>query len=151
MPQLRSSQVIALFAAAAALTGCAPEKQLYVSDAWVRLAAVPGRPAAGYFTVHGGTTDATLVSVSTDVAIRAEMHETKQSRGVMSMDAVRNVAIPASGKVTFAPGGRHLMLFDVNASVKPGSTMTLTFTFADGLGILKEARVIAAADGAPKS
>ncbi len=31
-----------------------------------------------YFTLHGGPADATLVSVTSDVSIRAEMHESMQ-------------------------------------------------------------------------
>ena len=141
-----------VLAGLAVLAGCAPEKQLYVSDAWVRLAAVPGRPAAGYFTVHGGPTDATLITVATDIAIKTEMHETKPSangRG-MTMAAVRSVPVPALGTVPFAPGGRHAMLFDLDPSVKPGGIITFTFAFGDGLRIQKDARVIAAGDAPPK-
>lgn len=134
----------------AAVTACAPEKQLYVSDAWVRLAAVPGRPAAGYFTLHGGPADATLINVSTDVAIRTEMHESKMAAGGgMTMDAVRSVPVPALKTVAFAPGGKHLMLFDVNPGVKPGAVVTFTLSFADGLRIQQDARVVAAGDPPP--
>ncbi|WP_298670812.1 copper chaperone PCu(A)C [uncultured Sphingomonas sp.] len=146
-------RIAATFAVvAAALAGCAQEKQLSVSDAWVRLAAVPGRPAAGYFTLNGGPADATLIDVSTDVAVRTEMHEMKPAGpgGAMAMDAVRQVRVPASQKVRFAPGGQHAMLFDVNPSVKPGGQITFTFTFSDGLRIQQQANVIAAGDPAPK-
>lgn len=139
----------ALAIAAAALTGCAPEKQLSISDAWVRLAAVEGRPAAGYFTVHGGPQDATLVSVRTDMAVRTELHESKAAEGGMTMDAVDQVPVPALGQVRFAPGGKHAMLFNVNPAVKPGGTLTLIFTFADSTRIQQNARVIAAGDPAP--
>jgi periplasmic copper chaperone A len=143
--------LVTLALATAALTGCAQEKQLYVSDAFVRLAAVQGRPAAGYFTIHGGPTDATLINVSTDVAIRTEMHESKMAAGGgMTMDAVRSLPIPALQTVTFAPGGKHVMLFDVNPGIKPGAAITFTYTFADGLRIQQDARVIAAGDAPPK-
>lgn len=139
-----------VLAAATTLAGCAPEKQLYVGDAWVRLAAVAGRPAAAYFTIHGGPTDATLVGVRTDVAVRTELHESMASAGGgMTMDAIRQVAIPALGQVRFAPGGKHAMLFDVNPAVKPGGAITLVFTFADATRIEQDAQVIAAGDPAP--
>ncbi|WBH16207.1 copper chaperone PCu(A)C [Sphingomonas radiodurans] len=140
----------ALVVTAATLTGCAQEEQLYVGDAWVRLAAVDGRPAAAYFTIHGGPTDATLLSVSTEVAVRTELHESKAAAGGgMTMDAVRQVAVPALQEVRFAPAGRHAMLFDVNPAVKPGGTLPFIFTFADGTRIEQTARVIAAGDPAP--
>jgi copper(I)-binding protein len=142
---------IALAAATAALAGCAQEKQLFISDAWVRLAAVPGRPAAGYFTITGGPTDATLVSVSTDVAVKTELHESKAATGGqgMTMEALRQVPVPALQQVRFAPGGKHAMLFDLNPAVKPGGTITFIFTFADATRIEQDARVIAAGDPPP--
>ncbi|WP_179511704.1 copper chaperone PCu(A)C [Sphingomonas lycopersici] len=143
--------VVALTVGIAALAGCSQAPQLSVSDAWVRLAAVPGRPAAGYFTLHGGPTDATLISVATDVAVRTEMHEMKAGAGgAMTMDAMQQLRVPATQTVRFAPGGKHLMLFDLNPSVKPGGKLTFTFTFADGVRIQQPASVIAAGDPAPK-
>ena len=59
--------------------------------------------------------------------------------------------MPARGKVSFAPGGKHAMLFDVNPGIKPGGTITFIFTFADGLRIQQDAGVIAAGDPAPKT
>ena len=134
---------------AVAIAGCSQPRELSVTDAWVRLPAVAGHPAAAYFTLHGGATDATLIDVSTDVAIRAELHETKSVGGAMTMAPLASVAVPARGAVPFAPGGRHVMLFDLNPSVKRGGSMTLTFSFADGLHIQQDAGVIAAGAPAP--
>lgn len=139
-----------LVAVACVLSACAQPKQLYVSDAWVRLPAVKGRPAAAYFTLHGGAADATLINVSTEVAIRTELHETRKVNGMTTMAPLASVAVPAASKLAFAPGGRHVMLFDLNPSVKPGGSITFTFTFADGLRIQQDAAVIAAGDPAPK-
>lgn len=139
-----------LIVVATGLTGCAQEKQLYVSDAWVRLAAVDGRPAGGYFTLHGGPTDAVLVSVATDVATRTELHESRMSGAGMTMAAISEVPVAALKEVRFAPGGKHAMLFNLNPAVKPGGSLTFTFTFADSTRIQQKARVIAAGDPAPK-
>ena len=126
-----------------ALAGCGQSKQAYVDGAWARLNAVAGRPAAAYFTLHGGATDATLVGVSSDAAIRAEMHD-------LTMRRLGQVAVPAGAAVAFKPGERHVMLFDVNPATKPGSAMTLTFAFADGRHVSQKATVIAPGDAAPK-
>ena len=136
--------------AALLLAGCEQPRQLSVTNAWVRLAAAPGRPAAAYFTLHGGPADATLVNVTTDVAIRTEMHESKDANGQMTMAKLASVKVPAMTDVAFAPGGRHVMVFDVNPSIKPGAKMTFTFTFADATRILQDATVIAAGSPAPK-
>lgn len=134
-----------------ALTACGEARKLAVRDAFVRLAAVEGRPAAAYFTLEGGAADATLVSVSTDAAIRVELHESMAaSGGMMTMDAVPAVPVKAGATVAFTPGGKHAMLFDVNPRVKPGARVPLTFAFADGTKLRAEASVIAAGDPAPR-
>ena len=142
--------VFGLGVAAMALASCSPPKELSVDGAWVRLGAVTGRPAAAYFTVHGGPTPATLISVTTDVAIKAEMHETMAKDGVTSMTPLARVDIPANTDVAFAPGGRHVMLFDMNSGIKPADRVMLTFAFADGTRILNNATVVAAGTPAGK-
>jgi periplasmic copper chaperone A len=102
--------------------------QLLVGDATVRLAVVPGRPAAGYFTVTGGARPDRLLSVASPVA-RIEMHRTVEAGGAMRMVAMKMVDIPAGSRVEFKPGGRHLMLFGLPAATKAGDELTLTFTF----------------------
>lgn len=145
-----AAPLIAASLAATGLAGCAKPKPLYVDHAWVRLNAVARGPAATYFDVHGGPTAATLISVSTDTAIRAEMHESTTKGGMATMAPIASVDIPAKTLVRFAPGGRHVMLFDVNPGIKPGATMNFTFTFGDGERILQTASVVGAGDPTPK-
>jgi len=136
--------------ASAMLAACGGSKELTVDHAWVRLAAVKGRPAAAYFTIHGGPKPATLIIVSSDVAVRTEMHRSMSAGGMASMAPLDRVAVPGSKEVAFAPGGRHVMLFGVNPGIKPGRAMTLTFTFADGTRIPLKADVVGAGDPAPE-
>ena len=132
------------------LSGCGSGKQFYIDHGYVRLAAAPGRPAAAYFTLHGGPADMTLISVHSEFAIRTEMHRSMTSGGVADMKPLDQVALPAGGTVVFKPGGMHAMLFNVNPAIKPGKTTTLDFTFADGGRYEYDAMVIAAGAPAPK-
>ncbi len=136
---------------AAMLAGCSAAADApAASDAWVRLAAVPGRPAAAYFTLHGGKADTMLVAVEAAGVPRVELHESRMAAGdMMTMDATPSVPLPAGAAVSFAPGGRHAMLFGVPARVTPGATMALTFRFADGSAAAAEARVVGAGDAGP--
>ena len=134
-----------------ALSGCSTTpKQAYVDHAWVRLGAVSGRPAAAYFTIHGGPEPRTLIAVTTDVAVNSEMHETIDKGGTAEMEALHDVSVPKDQTVVFAPAGRHVMLFDMNAGIKAGGSITLTFTFSNGERILKDAPVIGAGDPVPE-
>ncbi|HEX8554598.1 MAG TPA: copper chaperone PCu(A)C [Sphingomonas sp.] len=126
-------------AAVATLAACDTKPdELFVDKAWVRLAAVPGRPAAAYFTLHGAPDRAaTLIAVSTDIAISTELHESMAG----GMRPIRQVVVPPKATIAFEPGGRHAMLFDVNAGIKPGGNVTLTFAFSDGTRLEQKAIV----------
>lgn len=136
----------------AALAACSAQPSAPVAgDAYVRLAAMPGRPAAGYFLLHGGEKDATLVQVEAPGATRAELHTSRMTgNGMATMDSLASVRVPARGRVAFAPGAQHVMLFGLPASVAPGGTLPLTLRFADGSAVRADARVIAAGDAAPE-
>ena len=137
---------------AASLAACSAQPSApAVGDAYVRLAAVPGRPAAGYFLLHGGAADATLVQVEAPGAARAELHTSRMTgNGMATMDSLPSVRVPARGSVAFAPGAQHVMLFGLPASVAAGGTLPLTLRFADGSAVRADARVIAAGDAAPE-
>lgn len=119
------------------------------SGAWVRLPAVSGRPGAAYFTLKGGKTADTLLSVSTSAALRAELHETMAHDGRMSMQPIRDVPLPAGGTLAFAPGGKHVMLFDIGPNVKVGDKVPLAIALAGGKRIEVQAQVVGAGDPPP--
>lgn len=101
-----------------------------LGDGTLRLPAVKGNPGAAYFTI---TNTAASGSVSvTGVTIagagKTEMHQTKD--GVMS--PVDRLDVEAGGTIKFAPGGLHVMAFDLDPSLTAGGTTELTVNFADG-------------------
>lgn len=133
-----------------ALAACGQPRQLYVDHAYVRLPAVAGRPGVAYFTIHGGPAPATLISVSSPVVVRSELHETMTHGSMSSMAPMKEVSVPARATLQFAPGGRHAMLFDINKQVEKGGTIKLVFTFSNSERIEVEAPVIGAGDAPPK-
>ena len=134
----------------AAVTACGQPAPLYVDGAYVRLPAVAGRPGVAYFTVHGGKDAATLISVTSPRVVKSELHESMAQGGMASMAPIGDVPVPAKATLKFAPGGKHVMLFDINKSVQAGGKMTLVFTFSNNDRIEVEAPVIAAGDPPPK-
>ena len=133
-----------------ALAGChkkGSEKPV-VKDAWVRLAAVPGRPAAGYFTVKGGAVDDRLQRIDSAVVNKIEMHEVGTSGGMMTMRQMADLPLPAGATVKFEPSGNHAMLFGVDQAIAPGTAIPMLFTFKSGARIEVEAKTIAAGDDA---
>jgi len=138
-----------IVAVALLLAGCGKPAELGAKHAWVRLPAVAERPGAAYFTLQGGAQADTLLAVSTPAALRAELHETMDTNGVKSMQPTRDVALPAKGTLAFAPGGRHVMLFDLGPNVKPGTRIPLSLAFASGRKLELQAEVVGAGDPPP--
>jgi copper(I)-binding protein len=138
--------------AAMLLAGCAKEEELRVEDAYVRMSPVRENPSAAYFTVHGGPQDVTLIGVSTEVAIRSEMHETMAGHeGMASMKPVTDVQVPAGSEVKFEPGGKHVMLWNLNPGLKPPRNITLQLSFSNGEKLQVSAPLVAAGAAAPES
>lgn len=142
-------KMMALLVTVATLGACQPH-DITIDKGYVRLPAVKGQPAAAYFTLHGSGKDNTLISIATEYAIRSEMHESMKMGGMSSMKPVDHLPLPADGTLEFKPGGKHLMLYDVNPEIVPGRTLALTFTFSDGTRLEYPALVIAAGATPPK-
>ncbi len=134
--------------AALMLASCAPDPVLRIDDAYVRLATTPKNPAAAYFMVVGGPKADRLMDVSSPVVIRTEMHESMAgSGGMMSMKPIEGgIDIPAGAGVEFKPGGKHVMMFNVNPGIVPPRTLPMIFTFKSGERITVDAVVKRAGD-----
>ena len=114
-----------LVVASAAL---AQTNQLEVSNAWAR--ATPGKAenGAAYLTIQSPTPDR-LLSVSTPVAKKAELHTMSMEGMVMQMRPLADLDIPAGQPVTLKPGGQHVMLLGLDAPLREGQSFPLTLTF----------------------
>ncbi len=128
MTPIRIALAAALIAATPAAFAQTAKPQ--VSGGWVRLPPVATRPAAGYLTLKGSAQADTLVKVDAPFAGRVELHAMKSEGGVMKMFRQDKIDVPANGTVTLAPGGMHLMFFDLKNPPAAGSKATVTLTFA---------------------
>lgn len=119
-----------------------------VSDPWARVSAADAANGAVYFVVaNGSSVEDRLLSarVSTEVALETQIHETIVSSapategmdnmtagtGMMQMQEVGSVTIPAGSSVEFKPGGYHVMLIDLTDPLVVGQSFPMTLTFAD--------------------
>jgi hypothetical protein len=134
-----------------ALAACAKEEELRVTDAYVRFSPVRQNPSAAYFTVHGGAQDLSLIAVSSEVAIRSEMHETMAGhQGMAAMKPITNVQVPAGSTIKFEPGGKHVMLWNINPGLAPPKRISLNLAFSNGERLKVLAPLVAAGAPAPE-
>jgi copper(I)-binding protein len=152
MRKVLKSHVFAALAAAAMLTGCdrpPPDGTVRVSDVWVRLPAAKSRPGGAYFQMEAGSEGTRLLGVSSPSVRWVELHETEMKGSTARMKQRKEIEFPSRGELVFEPGGRHAMLFGINAKVRPGDRIPLTFSFNVAPPITIDAEVRAAGDENP--
>ena len=102
--------------------------QLEVTDAWAR--ATPGKAenGAAYVTIESPTADR-LVSASSPVAKKAELHTMSMQGMVMKMRPIAGLDVPPGQSLTLKPGGEHIMLMGLNQPLHEGQSFPLTLDF----------------------
>lgn len=107
---------------------------LEISGAWIRETPPGLQVAAGYLTVRNASDrEIRIVGVSTPVAKRAHIHESKQVDGQATMRPVDGgLAVPPGGVVRLEPGGYHLMLVGLGESLRTGRSVALELELDDG-------------------
>jgi periplasmic copper chaperone A len=133
-----------------------------VTDVWARPGTTGGNSAMYMTITGGSEEDQlTKVTISSDVVGTVELHETTKGGsstsmvegssdmstttstamgetttamggGMMGMQPVKEITIPAGGTVTLEPGGYHVMLMDLKKDLKAGDTIPATLTFGSG-------------------
>lgn len=137
----RLNRLMAASALLIVTAGCSDPPPLYVDGGYVRLNANPAAPSAAYFTIHGGGDPVVLRNIATEEAVRLEIHESMTQGGMASMKPVEAVDVPAKSTVKLEPGGKHVMLWQINQQALADGKMTFTFTFSNGDRILVDAVV----------
>ena len=102
------------------------------SSATVRLPLAPGRPGIAYLMLPVSGERGALVSVTSPRIGRIEMHETMATGSMSSMRPLARIPVRAGQVLAFAPGGRHLMLFEMDPRLHAGDRVELSFNFEQG-------------------
>jgi periplasmic copper chaperone A len=107
--------------------------EVTVTGPWVR-GMVSGQSETGVFMTIKSTDAVKLVSASSPVAQRAEVHKMTMDQGMMKMRPMDALDIPAHGEVQLKPGGFHLMLLGVAKPLGQGDKVPVTLVFEDKQG-----------------
>ena len=102
----------------------------------IAVRAYPAAPTGAVYATLANTGDTAdrLVSVTADLARRAQLHATTQNAdGTMGMVPQDGLDLPAGAEVALQPGGLHVMLLGLAAG--DAVTLTLSFETADDLTV----------------
>jgi len=104
---------------------------LVLHHAWSRANPAGAKSGAVFVTIENtADTPDQLLSVTTDVAAMAEVHEMSMANDIMTMKPAGILDIPAHGSVELKPHGLHIMLMGLKQRFAEGDTFAVTLTFA---------------------
>ena len=119
----------AFLASAASLPAWAAN--LSVTDAWAR-ATMPGQKVSAAYMQIRADAPARLLSATSPVVPRVEVHEMKMDGGVMRMRQLQAIELPAGKTVSLEPGGLHIMLMNLPKPIAAGDVIPLTLVIESG-------------------
>jgi copper(I)-binding protein len=128
----RLCRILALaIAAAPAAAADVNVGSLRIAHPYARPTPPGATTGAVYLRVdNNGSSIDRLVSASSPIAARAEIHDMKMDEGVMRMRSLSSVEIKPGETVALKSGGMHVMLTDLKQPLKSGSTFPMRLVFA---------------------
>ena len=128
---IASAAMLWHFLAAPALAEEVKAGDLVITQAWSRATPGGAKIGGGYLTIENkGSAPDRLIGGSADVADKVQVHEMAMNNGVMTMRPLDEGLMIEPGKtVKLAPGGYHLMMFDLKGQLKQGDKVPVTLEF----------------------
>jgi len=107
------------------------EPGLFVMDPWARESPMLDLAGAAYMVIHNSTdADDALVGVSSPAAEFVELHlSSMDDEGMMSMNQVAEIAVPAHADAVLKPGSYHVMLINLVEPLEEGASVELSLEF----------------------
>lgn len=104
---------------------------LTIDHPWARPTPGGSKLAAFYLKlVNKSKEDDTLLSATSDIGSKIEIHETAMTDGVAKMRRVDGgLPVSANSTVALEPAGLHLMVMGLTRSLKEGDRIPLTLNF----------------------
>lgn len=125
---------------------------MHIIHPWSRALPPVAPTGAAYLVLEnkGEQTDR-LISATSPIARRVELHEHIHQDGLMKMQQIDSVEIAPGAEVEFKPGGHHFMLFDLQQPLTDGSSYPMTLNFEHAGKVDVEVKVTGEAAAAPSS
>lgn len=107
------------------------EPGLHVREPWARVSPMVELAGAAYMVIHNSTdADDALVAATSPAAEFVELHlSSMDEEGMMSMNQVTEIALPAEDDAVLKPGSYHVMLINLVEPLTEGTEVELTLEF----------------------
>lgn len=115
---------------------------LVIRNVWARAATKSDNVSAVFMLIENtGDQPDRLLHAHCGVAEAVEIHESKMEGGIMKMQPVDGIDVPAHGTVELKPGGLHVMLIGLTRDLNPGDTIEVELHFEHAGHVMVEATV----------
>jgi copper(I)-binding protein len=119
---------------------------MVVAQPWSRPTPPVATVGVAYFSMTNvGRKADSLLAISSPIARKVEIHESRTVQGMVQMRPVTSVECPPGATVKIEPGGLHVMLLDLNRPLAAGGEFPLSLRFRDAGVLTVQVRV-----GAPQ-
>ncbi len=115
--------------------------EITIDHPWARATAAHQANGAAYLVVDNGGEADRILGAASPVAARVELHNHIDDNGVMRMRHVDSIDLPAGETTALAPGGLHIMLFELGAPLVEGESFPLTLTLEQAGDVEVEVKV----------
>jgi periplasmic copper chaperone A len=106
---------------------------LKIENAYAFATASTQKNGAAFLSViNTGETSADIIGASSPVAATVELHTMSMDQGVMRMRRTPRLSVAGHNRLELSPGGNHIMLLGLKASLKVGESFPLTLLVPGG-------------------
>lgn len=114
-----------------AKTGQAADS-IRIENAYIRTMPPGQKVTAMFVELHNDSAQShKLVAATSDASEHVELHEHIKVDGMMRMQQVESIAIPAKTMTALKPGGYHIMLINLKQNLTIGQKVPVTLRFED--------------------
>lgn len=101
---------------------------------WVRAVPPNARTTAAYLQVlNHAAKPLTIIAARTSASDRTEVHDMLHENGLMKMVKLERLEVAAQSTLSLAPGGKHVMLMDLEQVPQEGSSVEVCLADTEGL------------------
>ncbi len=118
-----------------------------IEQAWIR-ALPPTQPVTAAYLVlrNPGPAPVEFVGATVEGAGRVEIHTSVEENGLRRMERLSTLTVAPGESRALAPGGVHLMLFELDGMPREGESRRLCVELQPGGPICTDAQVLKSAD-----
>jgi periplasmic copper chaperone A len=127
------------------LAACGMNKDstpITVENAWVR-PTVPGQDTSAAYMRLRSRDAARLIKITSASADTVQLHRSTMENGIMRMEPLASLDLPAGKTVELAPSGLHLMLMGIKKPLTAGERVSFSLTIASPEKTVSEVEVAA--------